>query len=105
MPIWRLEPLDTDDPNWRASTYADEVIVRAPSETIARLAACTQFRILAAKAIGGLVPKCPWEYAEFVSAEVVDDPAWPVEGPVEILHPPNSNHTVAATDWANVRGL
>jgi hypothetical protein len=32
MPIWKLLPSDVDSPDWEASTYRGEVIVRAESE-------------------------------------------------------------------------
>ena len=30
--VWRLNPIDPDSLNWKASTYCEELIIRAPSE-------------------------------------------------------------------------
>ena len=30
MPIWKLTPIDLDDPNWEASSHRRLIVVRAP---------------------------------------------------------------------------
>ena len=45
MPIWTLEPLDLETPNWEASIYKGKVIVRAENERRARFLAAKAFGI------------------------------------------------------------
>ena len=96
MPIYRLEPIDTDDPNWSASSYAADVYVRAPDERTARRAAWFQFRQAVANPSERLLD--PWTSPEFVAASIVTDSAWPADGPTDILHPPDSNDRIEGLD-------
>lgn len=87
MPVWKLTPIDLDDPNWEASSHRGLVIVRAPNEASARKAAEEAFgvptRFRPTK--GMRVP--PWMRSELVRAEIVDNPIYSAEGPTEVLEP------------------
>ncbi len=88
MPLWRLEPLDRDDPNWEASTFREVVIVRARDNRIARLLASRAFGIATEHRPGEAVKIVPWDYSGLVSCEQVqatDDYA--EEGDQEVVYP------------------
>ena len=67
MPIWALEPLDWEDPNWKASTYRGQVIVRAENEKQARFLAAKAFAIAPHATLGQPLRITPWYYAGSVS--------------------------------------
>jgi hypothetical protein len=87
MPVWRLIPIDLDDPNWEASSHRGLVIVRAPSEASAREAAEAAFGVPTRFRPGKGLRVPPWKRSELVKAEIIDNPVYPVEGPTEILEP------------------
>jgi hypothetical protein len=87
MPVWRLIPFDLDDRNWEASSHRGLVIVRAPSESLARQAAEKAFGIPTRFPPGKGLRVPPWLRSEIVRAEIIDNPLYPVEGPTEILEP------------------
>ena len=45
MPVWKLTPIDLDDPNWEASSHRSAAVVRAPDEDAARAAAAKAFDV------------------------------------------------------------
>ena len=83
MPIWKLTPIDLDDPNWEASSHRGLIIVRAPKRKAAEEAFGVQTRFPAGK--GMRVP--PWTRSELVRAEIIDSPIFSAEGPTEVLQP------------------
>lgn len=87
MLVWRLTPIDTTDPNWAASSYRGLVIVRARDEDSAREAAQQTFGVKTRfpPGAGDIAP--PWKRPQLVSAEAIDDPRYPAEGPGEVLFP------------------
>jgi hypothetical protein len=87
MPLWRLIPVDLDDPNWEASSHRGFAVVRAPSEAVAREAVEAAFgvRTRFSPRKGLRVP--PWLRSELVRAEIIEESVYPVEGPTEILEP------------------
>lgn len=88
MPIYRLTPTNLSDPNWRASTYRDVIVVRAKSEDQARSLAAGAFDTT-------LVPSSPhrsvatplWRLPHAVRVEVIEDLRYRTEGPNGILEP------------------
>lgn len=87
MPVWRLIPIDLNDPNWEASSHRGLVIIRAPSEATARESAEKAFGVPTRFRPGKGMRVPPWMRAELVRAEIIDKRVYPAEGPTEILEP------------------
>jgi hypothetical protein len=87
MPIWKLTPIDLDDPNWEASSHRGLIIVRAPNEASAREAAEKAFGVPTRFPPGKGMRVPPWMRSELVRAEIIDSPIYPAEGPTEVLEP------------------
>lgn len=87
MPVWKLMPVDLSDPNWEASSHRGRVIVRAPSEDDAREEAERAFGVKTRFKPGAGVAAPPWKRPALVSAEEIEDPRYPPEGPTEVLDP------------------
>jgi hypothetical protein len=87
MPLWKLTPHDSQDPNWQASSYRGLVIVRAPDEASARDAAARAFDVKTRFKPGEGVLAPPWRRPATVKAERVEDARYEAEGPTEILYP------------------
>jgi len=87
MPVWRLIPIDLDDPNWEASSHHGLVVVRAPSEAAARARAEATFGVPTRFRPGKGLRVPPWMRSELVRAEIIDKPMYPAEGPIEVLEP------------------
>lgn len=96
--IWRLSPKDPNHANWEASTYKAPVLVRAPSERIARWRAKIAFSIATQRKPGCDIPICPWCFEDFVSAERLNADAGVIDGPTEILEPKHGELEVPP-DW------
>ncbi len=90
MPIWRLEPINPDDPHWRASTYAGPLTVRAADEDKARELAASPFRIGAAKPPATEVPRTPWLYSWLATCARIEASEFEEDGPETILGPPEA---------------
>ena len=88
MSIWRLEPIDTTDNNWRASAHVGPVLIRAADEQRARAIATGAFFVAAEHVAGLEVPVNPWEYNVVVSCLPANETTFAEEGPDEILDPP-----------------
>jgi hypothetical protein len=88
MSLYRLTPINLNDPNWRASTHRGVAVVRAGSEGQARALAAGAFATtLAPSSPGGRIAAPPWPHAHAVRAEVVRDPRYGSEGAAGILEP------------------
>jgi hypothetical protein len=87
MPIWRLIPIDVEDPNREASSHRGLVLVRAPSEASARQAAEEAFGVPTRFPPGKGMRLPPWTRSELVRAEIIDSPIYSAEGPTEVLQP------------------
>lgn len=87
MPIWRLEPCDPQDSSWEASSHRGPVVVRAPSETIARETAERAFGVKTRFASGKGMHVPPWRRPQLVHARIIESEIYPAEGPVEVLEP------------------
>jgi hypothetical protein len=87
MYIWKLTPVDTDDPLWLASSHRALVIVRAPDEGSARTAAQQQFGVAARFPAGTRIVGAPWTRPDVVRAEIVKESGHTTEGPLAVLEP------------------
>jgi hypothetical protein len=87
MAVWRLVPIDLNDPNWEASSHRGNVVVRARNEREARALAARAFDVKTGFRPGEGVRFPPWTRAGLAMAERVDDPRFEPEGPPEILEP------------------
>jgi hypothetical protein len=87
MPIWKLTPIDLDDPNWESSSHRGLVVVRAPNEGSAREGAEKAFGVPTRFPPGKGMRVPPWMRSELVRAEIIDSPIYPAEGPTEVLEP------------------
>ena len=87
MVVWRLIPLDLNDPNWTANSHRGPAIVRAPDERRARKAAERAFGIKTRFEPGAAVRAAPWTRASLTRAEEIDDPLFAPDGPIEVLEP------------------
>jgi hypothetical protein len=87
MRIWRLEPCDPLNPSWEASSHRGAVVIRAPSETVARETAERAFGVKTRFAPSKGMHAPPWRRPDLVHARIIESPSYPVEGPVEVLEP------------------
>ena len=87
MAIWKLEPVEPGDYNWRASQYVGPVFARAQDETDARGLASDAFGIAAGKLPGMGIPITPWRYDWLVTCELIEETEFDEEGPDTILGP------------------
>jgi hypothetical protein len=69
MPLWKLNPADSSNRNWAASTHVGLVIVRADDETTARRLAARAFGIATRHRVGEEIKIVPWDYRNLVTAE------------------------------------
>ena len=68
--LWRLEPIDTDHVDWRASSHQGPAVVRAQSETLARWHAALRFHVQTRRRAGeDESPTNPWTNPERVRAK------------------------------------
>jgi len=87
MPVWRLIPIDLEDPNWEASSHRGLVVVRASSEASARETAEAAFGVPTRFRPGKGMRVPPWMRSELVRAEIIDIALYPADGPTEVLEP------------------
>jgi hypothetical protein len=71
MRLWSLKPLDVKNRNRAASTYRDEVIVRADSERSARRLAARAFGIATNVVPGEKIRFVPWDSSDLVRCSQV----------------------------------
>lgn len=91
MPLWKLHPLDLQDPCWQASSHRDLAIVRAPDEQRAREAAQRAFGVKSGfplrGGVRGEIIAPPWMRPSLVSIEMIKDSRFEAEGPDAVLVP------------------
>ncbi len=88
MPIWTLEPLDLEDPNWEASTYKGQVTVRAKNERKARFLAAKAFGTTRHATLDQPLQITPWHYTGSVSCcQLLPSSEYSEEGEDDILGP------------------
>jgi hypothetical protein len=107
MKIFKLTPSELNENDWRSSTWKADVVVRAPSEKAARWAASLAFNIATPRLPGVPVSINPWRQEKLVRVKIlsrteVDEAGWFVEGPVEILDPPNHSEALTAVNWSKI---
>lgn len=85
--IWRLTPVDLDDPSWEASSHRGYAIIRAENEDVAREIAQQAFGVKTGfRSHHGIIAP-PWKRAGLVRVEHVRDPRFEEDGPGELLFP------------------
>ncbi len=87
MPIWRLDPIHSDDHHWRASTYIGPLSVRAADGIKAREVAASAFRIGAETFAAKDVPRPPWLFPWLATCERIEASEFEEDGPDTILGP------------------
>jgi hypothetical protein len=87
MVIWKLTPVDLDDPNWEASSHRGPVLVRAVNEQKARALAADAFDVKSGFRPGKGVRFPPWTRPALVSAVRAHDTRFDEDGPSEVLEP------------------
>ncbi len=89
MPLWKLTPIDMENPNWEASTHKGEVIARAETEEKARSLCVSAFGTGATKGHVGatIIPYPPWKYPEHVLCQLTEIDIYEAEGPDAIFEP------------------
>ena len=89
MNLWILKVLDPTAPDWEASTYQGDVVVRASDERTARREASNRFAIATNRNLGEPVKASPWPQAQLVSCEEYSGNECPVQGETGVLYPSN----------------
>jgi hypothetical protein len=88
MDIYCLSPINPMDPDWRASTHREAVMVRAGSEQQARSLANDAFATTLARPSPGARMATPlWGHPYAVRVEIVQDQRYRSGGPAGILEP------------------
>ena len=87
MPVYRLVPLEPDDPEWRASAHRGAAVVRARDEDEARRLASRAFARRVARQEGDVVLGSLWRQPYAVRAEPLADAPYPQDGPSAVLEP------------------
>ncbi len=90
MPIWKLEPVNPEEPLWRASMYNGHVFIRAPYVLVARDIATKAFGISAEHFGESEIPLNPWVHFVTVTCTRVEKSDFDEEGPDIILGPPEA---------------
>lgn len=90
MAIYRLTPKDDLSDCWKASIRRCTVIVRAQSESQARLLASGRFGIATQRGPASTVLASPWGQSNLVGCELANDTGFPAEGPDGVLEPTES---------------
>ncbi len=87
VPIWKLEPKNLTDHNWKARRYEDVVIVRAPNYKEALREARLKLKKMA-----GLESRSedtsnpPWECPKLVVCTRLEKSEYDEDGPTQILY-------------------
>ena len=71
--VFLLEPIDTNNNNWRASTCRETIVVLADSESLARMLADTNFGIAVAVNPGDATTTMPWGQSSLVKCSKISD--------------------------------
>ncbi len=87
MNIWKLSIANPDSPNWEASTYKGEVIVRAEDERQARMVTAQAFSIATERIPGESTKYPPWNSSEDTICEIMENSEYTPEGEACVLEP------------------
>ncbi|MEX2163092.1 MAG: hypothetical protein WD823_02460 [Sulfuricaulis sp.] len=85
--LWILKIVDTESPDWAASTYKGNVVIRATDERGARREATHRFHIASEKTSGGHVKANPWSQEALVVCEQYTGNEYSTTGNSGILFP------------------
>ncbi len=92
MPLWKLEPIDRANSNWAASTYKNEIIVRAEDLSKAQDLAANAYGTMPRVRSGETTTIMnPWHNPGFVrtiQVQATDD--YTEDGDQEIVYPPEA---------------
>ena len=92
MPLWKLEPIDRANSNWAASTYKNEIIVRAEDLSKAQDLAANAYGTIPRVRSGETTTIMnPWHNPGFVrtiQVQATDD--YTEDGDQEIVYPPEA---------------
>jgi len=94
MPIWKLSPINLDDPNWEASIFKSEVIVRADKEEAARRRCSMAFGIATVRKPREKVKVIPWGQPDLVRCARLANSEYSEEGPEAILVPEEAERNI-----------
>jgi hypothetical protein len=83
MPVFKLIPIDREDPDWRCSSYCGEALVRAETEHHARALAARTFGLFDPIGEGSCL--CPWTSEFHTRCETQGQASG--DGVAELLHP------------------
>ena len=86
MKVWRLSPVDTAGPEWKASAWMGVAVVRAETERRARRLAVLSFGAATEWALT-LPGASPWGDPALVRARELDEPRYPAAGDEGVLEP------------------
>jgi hypothetical protein len=86
MPIWKLEPRNLTDHNWKASNYKGKVIVRASNGEEARQEASGKYHEMTKYKIEDTVHS-PWENPDLVTCTRLENSEYDEDGQTQILYP------------------
>lgn len=73
MPVFKLTPIDLDDPNWKCSMHSRPCLVRAEDEDQAREFATVEFKIGVGRNRELKVRKSPWKDSDLVECTETAD--------------------------------
>lgn len=96
MNLYRLQPLNSDAPEWKLSSWQEPAIIRAPNERVARIAASLAFAN-ASKDASGLLN--PWRLVEAVECSVVGRPVESIVYQVSIVEPAGYGEALKGIVW------
>jgi hypothetical protein len=81
MPVFKIVPVNTEDPDWQCSNYCGEVVIREETEKKARALAARTFGLFDPIGQGSCL--CPWQSEAHTRCELQS----PGDGEPEILSP------------------
>jgi len=88
MPIWRLTPINLQDPEWQASLYKGEVFVRAADADQARQTAAVALRTqVDVRRVQDTSWTTPWTQAHLVTCMREEGSIYQDDGPDAVLWP------------------
>jgi len=102
LPVWKLEPLDAEHRNWKASTYQGTVIIRAPNEENARWIAKLAFGVATDRNLGEDTLFSPWGDSTLVGVCQLTTTDHSEEGDEAILDPPEYDCEWRDASWPNI---
>jgi hypothetical protein len=84
--VWKLVPVDTAAPAWRASAWTGTAVVRAETEPRARRLAVLSFGVATERTL--VFPSVsPWGDPALVRAVETEDRRYPAAGDENVLEP------------------